>query len=127
MQTRYDHERLEVYQLARQFNREVNLLREELPRGYAESKDNLRRAAMSITRNIAEGAGKWKIADKVNFYQIARGSASEAAAALDELVDFGAAPAQRVDGMHEMCSRLIAMLIGMIRSLDARRGVDPAR
>lgn len=84
----FDHERLEVYRAARQFNREVHQLINQLPRGQSEPRDNLRRAAMSITRNIAEGSGKWKIRDKVNFYHIARGSATECAACLDELVDF---------------------------------------
>ena len=40
----FDHEQLEVYQCARAFNRGVQALLVELPRGYAESKDNLRRA-----------------------------------------------------------------------------------
>ena len=127
MDVRYDHDRLEVYQLAREFNREVHALLAEIPRGHADSKDNLKRAAMSITRNIAEGAGKWKVADKVNFYQIARGSAGECASSLNELVDYGAIPAARVGHLHEMLGRIIAMLIAMIRSVEARREARTAR
>jgi four helix bundle protein len=84
----FDHERLEVYQLARPFNREISQLLAIIPRGHADSRNQLKRSAKSITRNIAEGGGKWKLNHKINFYHIARGSATESAATLDELVDY---------------------------------------
>lgn len=120
----FDHDRLHVYQAARQFNREIGRLLGELPRGNAESRSNLRRAAMSITRNIAEGSGKWKLPDKINFYHIARASATECAACLDELVDFGVLPTERVAGLKEVLARVVAMLIAMIRSLESREAPD---
>jgi four helix bundle protein len=118
----FDHDRLEVYAVARQFNREVSELLTELPRGQAESRNNLRRAAMSVTRNIAEGSGKWQICDKVNFYHIARASATECASSLDELVDFELVPEERVIRLREFLSRIVAMLTAMIRSVEARTG-----
>lgn len=123
----FDHERLEVYAVAREVNRGVRDLVEELPRGFAESKDNLRRAAVSITRNVAEGSGKWKIADKVHFYRISHGSATEAAAALDELIDFGAVERARVVELHDLLARLAAMLLALIRSLQSMRGTVDGR
>jgi four helix bundle protein len=120
----FDHDRLEVYSVARQFNREVKELLTELPRGQAESRNNLRRAAMSVTRNIAEGSGKWKICDKVNFYHIARASATECASSLDELVDFELVPEERVIRLRQVLSRVVAMLTVMIRSVEARAGSE---
>ena len=122
----FDHERLEVYQLARELNREVAALLKELPRGSAESADNLQRATKSITRNIAEGAGKWRVPDKTHFYQIARGSATECAASLDELVDFGLLPESRIERAKQLAWRIVAMLVGMIRSLEDRPGRETA-
>jgi four helix bundle protein len=122
----FDHERLEVYQLARQFNRSVRELLDLLPRGHAESRDNLRRAAKSVTRNLAEGCGKWKLPDKINFYQIARASATECAACLDELVDFAMVPESAVTPAKQTLARVIAMLVAMIRSLESRMS-DNAR
>jgi four helix bundle protein len=116
----FDHERLEVYQLARQFNRDLRDLIDQVPRGHAESIGNLRRAAKSVTRNLAEGCGKWKLPDKINFYQIARASATECAACLDELVDFGLAPETRVRTVKQTLARIIAMLVAMIRSLEEK-------
>ena len=124
MEPYFDHEKLEVYRVARSFNREVRALLEQMPRGHADSTDNLRRAAMSITRNVAEGSGKWTIRDKVNFYHIARASATECAACLDELVDFELVPPELVRTPKQVLARLVALLIGMIRSLEARPGRD---
>jgi hypothetical protein len=47
MKVYFDHERLEVYQAGRRFNREVARLLEEIPRGHVDSKDQLKRAAKS--------------------------------------------------------------------------------
>lgn len=59
---RFDHERLDVYQLALQFLTWVTPLIEEVkrangPRTKAE-RDHLNRASLSILLNIAEGNGK---------------------------------------------------------------------
>lgn len=116
----FDHEHLDVYQLWRELNREVAAILKDLPRGSAESADNVRRATKSIGRNIAEGAGKWLLADKINFYQIARGSGTECAASLDEMVDFGYVSAERVERAKALAWRITAMLIGMIRSLEKK-------
>ena len=124
MRPLFDHERLEVYQVGRTYNREVRTVLEEVPRGNAESKDNLKRSSKSITRNIAEGSGKWRIPDKVHYYHIARASATECAASLDELVDFALVPEDRIQKSKEILSRVVAMLIAMIKSLEARPGND---
>lgn len=62
--------------------------------------------------------------DKVNFYHIARASATESAASLDELVDFALVPEERVGDAKEVLARVVAMLIAMIRSLEARKAED---
>lgn len=123
----FDHERLKVYQLARRCNRELHLMLADIPRGHAESKDNLKRAAKSITRNIAEGSGRWHVADKVHFYHTARASATECAAALDELVDFCIVEQERVHALKALLAQIIAMLIAMIRSVEQRGTVDMSR
>ena len=115
----FDHERMEIYPLIREFNREVAGILGEVPRGNAETKDNLERAAKSIGRNFAEGAGKWLLADKINFYQIARGSGTEGARSLDELVDWGLVPAERIVKAKELAWRIVNILTGMIRKLES--------
>ena len=118
MELFFDHERLEVYQVARELNREVSGILEELPRGSSEYADNLGRAARSVTRNIAEAGGKGSAADTANFYHIARGSATECAASLDELVDYGLRPESRVAHAKTLAWRVVSMLVALIRSLQ---------
>jgi four helix bundle protein len=117
-----DHRKLDVYNLARSFNREVATLLPELKPGHADSKDNLKRAAKSITRNLAEGSGRWTIADKTHFYHVARASATECSSCLDEIVDYRLTTESRVQPLHEIIDRVILMLISLIKSLESRGG-----
>ena len=75
-------QRLDVYQRAIEFLALVYDVVDELPRGHADRAE-LTRAAESVVRNIAEGAGRWSEADSANRYKIARGEAMECAASLD--------------------------------------------
>ena len=76
-------QRLDVYRRAIEFLALVGDIAGELPKGRAERSDQLVRAAESVVRNIAEGAGRWSEADSAKHYEIARGEAMECAASLD--------------------------------------------
>ncbi len=76
-------QRLDVYQRAIEFLALVYDVVDGLPRGHADRADQLTRAAESVVRNIAEGSGRWSVADSANRYKIARGEAMECAASLD--------------------------------------------
>ena len=78
-------QKLRVYQRSIEFLALVLDVLAELPKGHAELADQLLRAAQSQPRNIAEGAGRRTAADQARFYTHARGSAMEAAAALDTM------------------------------------------
>ena len=79
----FDHEKLDVYRAAREL---VVLVSGFLKRNASRNlRDQLDRSSTSILFNIAEGAGKTARGDKQRFYEIARGSATEAAAQLDVL------------------------------------------
>jgi four helix bundle protein len=75
-------QRLDVYQRAIEFLALVYEIVADLPRG-SRCADPLTRAAESVVRNIAEGAGRWSDADCASRYKIARGEAMECAASLD--------------------------------------------
>ena len=107
-------QRLDVYQRAIELLALVYDVVAELPRGNAERADQLIRAAESVVRNIAEGAGRWSQADSANRYKIARGEAMECAASLDVMrLRKLIADARYERGMH-LLEGVVAMLTKMV-------------
>ncbi len=77
------YEKLHVYRLALRFVADTLSLKDLFSRGHAALIDQFHSASISVVLNIAEGAGKFKTADKQRFYAIDRGSAMECGALLD--------------------------------------------
>ncbi len=82
---RFDHEKLTVYQQSIRFVAWASDVLETIPKSVA-AHDQLDRASTSVPLNIAEGNGKSTPKDRCKFFDTARGSALECAAALDVLV-----------------------------------------
>src|SRR6516225_242273 len=78
---RFQLDDFELYTIAREFRKRVYRLVKLLP---PEEKfglaNQMRRAAVSVTNNIAEGHGRWHYQENIHFCQMARGS-------VDELID----------------------------------------
>ncbi|UCC69812.1 MAG: four helix bundle protein [Armatimonadota bacterium] len=70
-------EKLAAYQRALAFAERCSSLTEGFPRGHWYLADQLNRASLSISLNIAEGNVRWTEADRRNFFSIARGSVHE--------------------------------------------------
>jgi four helix bundle protein len=70
-------EKLAVYQKAVAFAQRVSALTTDFPRGCWYLADQLNRARLSTSLNIAEGNGRWTDSDQRNFFGIARGSVHE--------------------------------------------------
>jgi four helix bundle protein len=70
-------EKLLVYQKSVDFADAICSATEQSHRGYGFLVDQLNRATLSISSNIAEGNGRFTKADRKNFFGIARGSVQE--------------------------------------------------
>lgn len=71
-------EKLDVWQLAIDFSDQIYRATREFPSEERFGLTNqLRRAAVSIAANIAEGSGRWSDRDFVRFIEIAYGSLME--------------------------------------------------
>lgn len=70
-------ENLEVYQKAVAFAIEISEITDNFPKGSYYLTDQINRAAISISLNLAEGNGRFTQKDRNNFFYIARGSAFE--------------------------------------------------
>src|SRR3979490_2506649 len=75
-------EDLRVYQKSLSFGEEILQLTRTPPKGNAAIADQLRRAARSISANLAEGSGRWHLKDRKQFFWVARASANECVAHL---------------------------------------------
>jgi len=109
-------QRLEVYQRAIEFLALAYDIVGDLPRGHAERSDQLVRAAESVVRNIAEGAGRWSEADAAKHYKIARGEAMESAASLDVMKLRKIVSERRYERGMRLLESVVAMLTKMLRS-----------
>ena len=122
MKIYFDHEKLDVYQEAIAFCGWVGEFLTEIS-SKAAAKDQLNRGSTSIPLNIAEGNGKFSSKDRARFFEIARGSALECAACLDVLLVRKLAMEEQVVLAKERLSRIVQMLIGLLRKFSERADV----
>ena len=112
----FDHEKLDVYQLALEFLGRADEVARQLPRGRGYLAEQLQRASLSILLNIAEGAGKFSGPDKALFYTRARGSVTECAAVLDGCRKLRLIGETVKVENKEMLERIASMLTKLIKS-----------
>ena len=110
-----DHEKLTVYQVAIEFVVFADEVIENLPRGRAYLSDQLQRAALSISLNIAEGAGEYAIDEKARCYRMAKRSATECAGVLDVCQRLQLVEDKRYVRGRELLIRIVSMLIKMVQ------------
>jgi four helix bundle protein len=107
-QVLFDHEKLEVYRVAREFLQIAQpLMKRKISRVL---RDQFERASLSIAANIAEGAGKTAWTDKQRIYEIARGSTTETATLLEVMSIRGAITPDEYEGGRQLLIRIAQML-----------------
>ena len=83
-----NHKSLKIYEAIRELAKEVYAVSMKLP---AEEKFNMvqqmRRAALSVKLNLAEGSSRKSLNERRRFYEVARGSVVEIDAVLETAVD----------------------------------------
>jgi len=112
----FDFENLEVYRKSKELNKEVLLFLSTNKQIDSYIRDQLKRAAISITINIAEGSGKFSKADKRNFYTISRGSVYECVSLIELILDEHQLSEDRFKDFYKKFEILSKMLLGLINS-----------
>src|SRR5437588_7868186 len=119
----FHHEKLTVYQRALQCATWSQDLIESVTKK-TSTRDHLERSGDSIALNIAEGNGKFSRKDRARFFQIAHGSALEAAACLDLLVARRCCAADAIVREKAMLEEIVKMLFTMLDQLGCRIAED---
>ena len=114
----YSFEKLEVYNLAREYRKKIYRLTHRLPK---EEKYNLinqiRRAAVSLTNNIAEGHGRYHYQENIQFLRQSRGSLEELLDDLNICIDENYIDKNYIDELKEEGYAFIKKLNGYIKYL----------
>jgi four helix bundle protein len=121
-------EDLEAYQVARQFRKAMYRVAKRLPE---EEKFGLagqiRRAAVSLTNNIAEGHGRFHFLEQIKFMFQARGSLEELLDDLSVCEDELYLPLTEIAKLREEGWRVHKLTNGYIHFLRGRLASDPSR
>ena len=118
----FAHERLVAYARTCEFLAQAAGLLRTLPRGEAHVADQLRRAGDSVLLNLCEGAGRTAGREKAHFYDIARGSATECAAALAILAIRSLVQPAAVTAARSVLHEVVCLLSALSRSARERSG-----
>lgn len=111
-------EKLVVYQQAVDFVDDICSQTEQFRRGYGFIGNQLNRAALSISMNIAEGNGRFTVPDRKHFFGIARGSVHECVPLLELAARRKLLPVEEQQSLKARLEEISKMLSGLIKSLD---------
>ena len=113
-------EKLIVYQKSVDFADQICSRSESFPGGYGFLSDQLNRAALSISANIAEGNGRFTVPDRKNFFGIARGSLQECVPLLELALRRKLLTPEDHATLKSQLEEIARMLSGLIHGLENR-------
>jgi four helix bundle protein len=120
--TRYKLDDFELYKAAREYRIKIYRLIRQLPSQEKYCLDpQMRRAAVSMTNNIAEGHGRWHYRENIQYCRVARGSIEEIIDDLNVCHDEGYVEEECVVRLKEEGYALIKRVNGYISYLKKNR------
>lgn len=121
-------EDLEVYQVAREFRKAMYRVARRLPdeEKYALA-NQMRRAAVSLTNNIAEGHGRFHFLEQIKFGLQSRGSLEELIDDLNVCDDEEYLEAPEISELKQQGWRVYQVLNGYLRYLRQRKAGSSLR
>jgi four helix bundle protein len=116
-----NHEKLVAWQVACQLAQEIELVsRAPAFRGASALGLQMRKAAVSVSSNIAEGHGRAKRAEFAGFLRVARGSAVEVQSQLAVSLGQGRLTFRRYQAVRALADRTVALVTKLHASVAAQ-------
>lgn len=115
----FSFEKLIIWQKSRSIVKEVYKIASMFPdqEKYGLS-DQIRRAAISVSSNIAEGTGRFSNKEKIHFCEIAYGSLMEVMCQLTLAVDLEMVSEKEVEKLHPIIEELSRQLCAYRKSMQ---------
>jgi four helix bundle protein len=112
-------EEIEAWQKGRELTRQIYRLtaREKFARDFT-LRDQIKRAAISITSNIAGGFERGGNREFIQFLSTARGSASELKSQLYVALDAGYIDQKEFDALYQQAHSVVLLIGGFIKYLQ---------
>ena len=112
------YRKLKVYHQAMSLVTSIYRLTDDFPSLERYGLTNqLRRAAISVPSNIAEGMGRFSVKERIHFLDIAYGSLMEMMCQLEVALRLGYITQNKFDELELLISETTKMLIGLRNSL----------
>jgi len=111
----FKFENLDAWKVSLELFRKVVKYTERLTnRSHHYLSDQIRRAALSISSNIAEGTGREGIRESKQFFNIAKGSVYEVVSIAHVLLQENLFTIEEYRDCYGLCDRVAGMLSGLI-------------
>ena len=110
-----------VYQEAKAFYKHCHAIAHSFPREHWGLADQLRRAALSVCLNIAEGSAKYSDKDFHRYLENSLGSVSESLACLDLAKDMELISEKEFPQLDEEAMNINRQLGGLTKKLRSTR------
>jgi four helix bundle protein len=118
---KFSFEGLEVYEKSRVLVSEVYRIQSQFPKEERFALgDQIRRAAVSITANLAEGSGRQSLKEKIHFIEISYGSLMEVFCELQTACDLGYMTDEQLNNIRPQFTDIAKMLSGLRSSLERK-------
>ena len=118
----YSFEKLEVYNLAREYRKKIYKLTHQLPKKEQYNLNSqMCRAAVSLTNNIAEGHGRYHYQENIQFLRQSRGSLEEVLDDLNICIDENYFEKSYLNELKEDGYVLLKKLNGYIKYLKGKK------
>jgi len=116
------HKNLEVWKRSIKLTMKIYQITEKFPNTEIYGLvSQLRRAAVSVPSNIAEGASRTSAKDKVRFFEIARSSLVEIDTQLEIAIQLGYSAEDDLHDVEVIINETFAMLSSLMQSRTRKR------